>query len=219
MPVSRWWPHVRAALVTFHLVAISVIAFPAPIGGMDRSLWKTAVVQKEFQSWARVFHVAPEAFEDMLWSAASAFMQARTLAVRPFLPYVAFAGVDQPWRMFVGADRAAARLQLQAHRTGAAPDAWETLFEQLDPAHAWRSELFTHERLASQIARWDWPSYGGEYALGCDHLARLAFADRPDIDRVRCRFHRGRLPSPDEVLSGAAVERQWANVRERGRGQ
>jgi hypothetical protein len=199
----KLWPHLRAAFVAFHLACIFVVGFPAPVGGLDRSVWKLPNVQRDFEAWSRFLHVSEPAFEDFIYLAASKWIAVRDVAVRPFYPYIAWTGTDQPWRMFVGPVRYTSRLQIQAHKQGTRPDAWETLFEERSPEYRWRESVFAPDRLRSQISRWSWPRFSQEYDSGCTYFARLAFADFPDVTDVRCRFLSHESPTPQQVRDHA----------------
>ena len=43
--------HLRALFVVFHLVAITLMALPAPGGAMNRAAWADPTVQGEFAAW------------------------------------------------------------------------------------------------------------------------------------------------------------------------
>jgi hypothetical protein len=221
VPLKAWlkkaWPHLRAALVLFHLTAIVVLAFPAPVGGLDRSAWKVATVQRDLEAWAHTLHVSEPAFEDFLYAATTRFMAVRNVAVKPFNPYVDWTGCEQPWRMFVGPVRYPSRLQVQVRHQGAPPDAWETLFEERSPEHRWRESIFAPDRLRSQIARWSWPQFAWAYDAGCAWIARMAFDDDPGVTDVRCRFFRRQSPTPDQVSSHTEPQGSYADVREHHR--
>src|SRR5438874_800880 len=69
---AGWLPHARGALVALHLLAITLMALPAPGEGMIREAWKDPSVQSEFAAWSdrcnRLgLHVTPEEFETRLW--------------------------------------------------------------------------------------------------------------------------------------------------------
>ncbi len=200
-----------------HLVVIFVVAFPAPVGGLDRTLWKDPTAQQEFASWAKFFHVAEPDFEEFLYQAAVKYMNGRDVIMGPFVQYVAWTGCDQPWRMFVGPQRFPSRLQVQVHRASKPADTWETLFLERDPAAAWHAELFGQERLRSQIFRWAWPNFSDEYQQGCAYFARLEFSEESDAAEVRCRFWRTQSPSPEQVRSHTEPRGSWADVRTIGR--
>ena len=42
------WAHIRTLFIAVHLLAITLMALPAPSGGMSRSAWKDPTVQAEF---------------------------------------------------------------------------------------------------------------------------------------------------------------------------
>jgi hypothetical protein len=215
--LKKIWPHLRAALVLFHLTAIVVLAFPAPVGGLDRATWKLPNVQHDFEAWARTLHVSEPVFEDFIFAAATRFMAVRDAAVRPFAPYVAWTGCEQPWRMFVGPVHYTSRLQVQVRRKGAPPEAWETLFEERSPEHRWRESVFAPDRLRSQIARWSWPQFARNYGVGCAWIARLAFDDDPGVMDVRCRFFTQQSPTPEQVSSHTEPQGAYGNVLEHHR--
>jgi hypothetical protein len=207
--IPRHWPKLRAALVLFHLAAVTAIAFPAPLG-MSRGNWKAPTVQQEFERWARVLHVDNDDLQEFLWQAGNLFLRWRDRATTPFRPYVSLTGCEQPWRMFVGPDRFPTRLQIQARRG----ERWDTLFEERHDTYAWRRDLLDNFRVRSQIAWWGWPAYEADYEKGCEWLARRALEDFADAGAVRCRFWRARSPSPEDVKSGAAAEGEWVYARE-----
>ena len=187
----------------FHLVAIFAIAFPAPVGGTDRGMWKDPTAQQEFASWAKVFGVTEPVFEEFLYQAAITYMHGRETVITPFIQYTSRTGCDQPWRMFVGPQRWPSRFQVQVQRKTMAPDDWATLFEEEDAAHRWHHDLFEQERLRSQIFRWTWPNFSSDYQVGCEYLARIAFAEDPTAVAFRCRFFKFQSPSPEQVRTQA----------------
>jgi hypothetical protein len=195
----RLWPHFRAAFVLFHLACIFIVGFPAPVGGLDRSVWKLPNVQRDFEAWSRFFHVSEPVFEDFIYDLASKQIAVREVVIQPFRRYIAWTATEQPWRMFVGPVRYTNRLQIQARKQGAPAEAWETLYEERNAQYRWRESVFAPDRLRSQVSRWSWPRFSQEYADGCAYFSRLAFADFPDVADVRCRFIAHESPSPDQV--------------------
>ena len=211
--LKRAWPHARAAFVLFHLLMIFLVAFPAPVGGLDRALWKDPTAQQEFASWSKLFHVDQAAFEEFLYQAAVTYMQGRDAVIRPFVRYVGWTGCDQPWRMFVGPQRYPSRFQIQVHRKDQPAEEWETLFEEHSPKHRWHADLFNEERLRSQIFRWTWPSFSGEYQVACAYLARLEFSEDPTAADLRCRFWHTQSPSPEQVRSHSEPGGSWSQTQ------
>jgi hypothetical protein len=209
LPEGLAWPHLRAGLITLHLIAIVLVAIPAPVGGMDRSAWKDPTVQAEFSAWSARLGVSPKSLEDRVWSLANLEMGARDRITSPVWPYIDFTGTDQPWRMFVAPHRFPSRWQIQVRRAGAAADDFETVFEERSREHRWREDFFRQERVRSGIFRYSWPEYSYDAGLLCDWSASRLFEEQPDVVEVRCRFYKAPSPSPEQVLSHTEPEGHW----------
>ena len=209
---QRIWPHLRTVLILLHVTAMIVISFPAPVGGTDRSMWRDRSVQEELGSWAKLLHVDEPKFEDWLFHLTVVFMNGRDRVMVPFDKYIDWTGCDQPWRMFVAPHRYPARLQIQVHKSDAAPDVWTTLYEERSPDFRWKAEFFSQERVRSQVFRWGWPMWNGEYRWGCQWAARQAFAEDRDAAAVRCRFWREQSPTAAEVLAHVEPVGEWTDV-------
>lgn len=213
--MARWWPQVRAALVAFHLVAITLSAIPSPEGGMNRANWADPTVQAEFTAWAGRFGMAPKVFEDRLWEVANLYGDAYKTLLTPIRPYEDLVGAEQSWKMFVAPHRFPTKLQVSG-RAGSGE--WRVLFEESSSEATWRAELLRIERLRSAIFRWGWPNYASSWSKGCTAIARLAFADMPDLTMVRCRMWKAKSPSPAEVMSGSRPPGAWTSTRLSRRG-
>lgn len=208
---ARWWPHVRAALVTFHLVAIVLSAIPAPAGGMNRRNWKDATVQGEFAAWGRRLGVEPATLEETLFGFATGYMKARDAWLVPVDPYLELTGTDQPWRMFVAPHRHPARYRVEVQTT---PDAgWELLFEERSAQARWRAAFFEQERTRSVLFRYAWSEYSGEARQLCTWIAGKVFEEREDVQRVRCRYWKAASPSPEEAAAGVEPEGAWVATK------
>jgi hypothetical protein len=199
MPPSLW-PHLRAALVTAHIVAIFACAFPSPSGGMNRSSWRDPTVQAEIAAWGERLSVPPDVLEEHLWSLATAFMGLRKKALAPFQPYYHHAGTWQAWHMFVAPHRNPARLHIDIDRDGT----WETVYISRDPQLRWRAELFDHSRGRAALFRYSWRHYRVPFRHLGEWLARKAAEDFPDASRMRTRWYRYRTPTPEEVRTDTA---------------
>jgi hypothetical protein len=198
-----WWPGLRAAFVGFHLFAIVLSAIPAPAGGMNRRNWKDPTVQGEFRAWGNRLGVDPATLEETLFGFASGWMQARDLWLAPVTPYLDVTGTDQPWRMFVAPHRHPARFRVEVQSAPAAD--WELLFEERsDDAH-WRRDFFDAERTRSVLFRYAWPEYSREGRQLCSWIAGEVFAERAEVQKVRCRYWKAPSPSPEEAASGAEI--------------
>jgi hypothetical protein len=201
--------NLRALFVAFHLAAVSVAALPAPVGSGDRRAWKNPTVQVEIAAWARRLHLKPARLEERLFRLSGAWMKARERLLAPFQPYLDLTGCEQPWRMFVAAERFPTRLSIQAHTEDTGPSAWETVFEERSDKHAWRRDFFDHDRVRGALLYYGWPAHQADYERACTYFARAIFGEREHVDRVRCRLRRQRSPSPGEALAGTSAEITW----------
>lgn len=210
--LRRAWPHVRAALVSFHVIAIVLAAIPAPAGGMNRRNWKDPTVQAEFQAWGGRLGVDPKSLEDALYRFAKGYMSVRDLWLKPVDPYLELTGTDQPWRMFVAPHRHPSRFRVEVATATSGPE-WELLFEERNPDASWRASFFEDERIRSILFRYSWPEYSSESRQLCRWIARRVFEERPDADRVQCRYRKARSPSPRDAREGVEHEGTWSQVR------
>lgn len=208
--MRAWWPQVRAVLVAFHLVAITLSALPSPEGGLNRATWSDPTVQAEFSAWAARLGMEQGAFEDQLWTFANAYGSGYRQLLTPVRPYEQLVGSEQSWKMFIAPHRFPTRLEI----AGRAKDgAWTVLFAESSPTATWHADLLRLERVRSAIFRWGWPNYASAWSKGCIAFARLAFSDFPALDEVRCRFWKAKSPSPEEAASGTLPEGKWFSPR------
>jgi hypothetical protein len=208
--MNSLWPHVRAAFVLFHVVAITLMALPAPGGGIDRKQWADPTVQGEFKAWNARFGrfglvMTEKEFEDRLYVAARAVMDGREIALAPFQPYYRYCNTYQSWRMFVAPHTFPERLQIEIERDGA----WEVAFLERDPDRVWLRTELEHDRLRSLIFRAGWRKYRKSFSDFADWTARQARRDFPDATRLRMRFWKQRSPTPEEARAGIEPEGSW----------
>jgi hypothetical protein len=200
------WPHIRAGLVTLHLIAITLLALPAPEGGMDRQAWQNPTVQDEFRAWSHTLTscgliITPTELEDRLWTIAQRYMALRGGVLQPFGPYYTTCGTFQGWRMFVGPHR----FPLVLHIDIAEQGQWRPVYIERDSQYRWRSRQLDSYRFRAALFRLGWPGYEGELQRFAQWVARQAAADFPQAEQVRVRFFQRRTPSPEEVRAGAAI--------------
>lgn len=198
--MQRVRAHLTATLVLLHLVAVTLMAIPAPGGGMARSSWKDPTVQAELQAWHQTLSpllpgVDAAQFEEGLYAFASRYMKARGAVLKPFAPYYRYAGTVQSWRMFVAPHRYPARLRIEVERGGA----FETVYLARDAEADWLASHLDHDRWRSAIFRFAWKSYRRHYEAFGRWVADRAREDFPDATRVRLSFDKYRTPSPEEV--------------------
>jgi hypothetical protein len=213
---SRAWPHVRAALVLLHALAITLLALPAPEGAMDRAAWQQPTVQQELKNWADGlnsvgFNVSPQELEDRLWKLADGYMSLRDTATSPFDRYYEYCGTYQGWRMFSGPQMYPARLHIDIEERGQ----WRPVFVERDPQHRWlASELDSYRFRAFRFRLANMSGFESEYQLFARWVAVRASRDFPDADRVRVSLFRYTLRTPAEVRAGEAEQGEFEQVIE-----
>lgn len=203
-----WFAHVRGVLVGIHLLAVTLLALPAPQGGMNRANWADPAVQDELAAWTARLNdwgiaVTQPELEEQLWEAASNYMRVRREVLRPIRPYESYCGTGQSWRMFVAPHRYPAQLHIDVEE-----GEWRPVYVERDPFHRWQARQLDSYRFRSVIFRLGWESYYEEYRQFVDWLAILASKDFPKATRLRVRFAKYRILSPDEVRA-----RNWTDVR------
>ena len=211
------WPHLRAIFIAFHVIAIGLMAFPAPGGGMNRTAWKQDTVQAEFQAWTERINglgidITQAAFEDQLWDIATGFMGARDTVLDPFMLYYRELGAWQSWRMFVAPHRYPARLEIEVQR---GTPAWHKVYVMRSEEHNWLKPQFDHDRFRSAIFRYAWPRYKGTYRQFVDWLAVRARTDHPDATRLRVRFYRFKTLPAADIRAGKSPQGKYIFPAER----
>lgn len=195
----------RDALVLFHVLAVFVLAFPAPTGARQDSTWRDPHLRSELQGWVKMLNAAgwavtaPELVE-IARGLATAALDVRDLAIAPFLPYATVCGTGQGWQMFASLNDEPARLSVQIRRGGGD---WEPLYIARDPAAAWRGPQLDQERTRAVINDWSWAKNRSDYRLFSAWLARQAARDFPDADAIQVSMLRARLPTPEQLIAGA----------------
>lgn len=191
-------PTIRAVLVT--LLLFANLAFAMPYRGLT---WE-GVSDPEYGKadfdlyWTWFGHLSPVSrstaqalFRRWAWTQDQAVGAARA----PFEPLFDFLHVNQRWTLFNIVARAPSRLVVEARRDGE----WETLYRRLDPAHDWHDAQLSYRRI-----RGVWDGVSGEpkgtYKRMAKWIARTAFAEQPDVDRVRVKLVREHLSPPWEPV-------------------
>lgn len=197
------WAHIRTLFIAVHLLAITLMALPAPSGGMSRSAWKDPTVQAEFRAWTeRVNALGIEMTQDELqslaWDFSLGFLKARTRVLGPFGPYYRYAGTAQSWRMFVAPHRFPARLEFRILEDGR----WRTIYQARSPEHRWMAQELDHDRFRSAVFRYGWSHHRVHYRQFAQAYGRRALAEFPEAEAFEARFYKYRTLSPEEARAG-----------------
>lgn len=212
----RRWPHVRAALITFHVVAVLMMAFPAPAGVMSKKAWAEPAVQDEIRLFAdRISgfgtEVTPEELESFLWDFSKDFLDVRKTVLKPVKPYGEYLGARQGWRMFSAPHRYPSRLVVDIDRGNGK---WEPLYESRSDDATWMREQLDHHRLRRLAFLHAWKQYRRNYKYFTRFLARKAAVEFPDAKRIRVRHLKFRTATPEEARRGEfRHEEKWQDRR------
>jgi hypothetical protein len=206
MADSRLLAAAGTALITFHVVAITMMAMPSPPPGMMSEQDRQApIAQEEFAAWAEFFSslgisVTAKELQDRLWHLANGYLSIRTAVLTPFQWYYTACGTRQGWRMFVAPSREPTRLFIDVQEAGQ----WRAVFGEGLRDLAWRGGQLNQEHMRTalitlvvfehdfhedleQFARW---------------LAARARRDFPRAQRLRLRIHKQPTPTPEQVREG-----------------
>ncbi|MFT5685676.1 MAG: hypothetical protein ACI8RZ_006630 [Myxococcota bacterium] len=209
--------HLRAIFVVLHLIAITAVAFPAPVG-MRRSDLDNPDVKAAIEAWRGVaeavgVQVNPETFEEKLWVAGTGLLTTRQSALAPLQPYYRYAGTRQSWSMFGYLNHTPARLEIHIdHGTG-----WAPLFIARTTAHTWRAHQFDQERIRGLVNAFSWRNGRGKLRKVADWVALLAATDFPEAKRIRLQMHARPLPDPADYRTSrelAHTKTYWPEIRE-----
>jgi hypothetical protein len=203
------------ALVTLHVVAVTLKAIPAPAGATDRAAWKSPLAQEEFAAWADRLgswgiSVTPTELEEWLWDATGRFLDVRDRILAPFEPYYQFCGTGQGWRMFVGPNRYPTRLSIDIEEL----DTWQTIYAERAPHNAWRHSRLDHEHLRTAIFTMAFFKEYKRFDEFADWIARRAGQAFPRARRVRVRLYEFRTLPPDEVRAGHTPPGKFVRSKE-----
>jgi len=207
---SPWRHRLVYAFVTFHLVAITLAALPAPPQSLKREDLATGEEAANVAAWSDRLNrlgwaVSPSELEEALWKAAENFSRIRKRILAPFQPYYKFCGTGQGWKMFVGPHHNPSRLHVEIRENGH----WRPVYIEGSREHNWlRSRLnhehwrtvlitavyFEKEQTLQQFVRW---------------AAKHAAQDFPDADKLRLRVYTFRTPSPEEVKNSDHPQGQF----------
>lgn len=220
MPTLPVWVHtawrvIVVVLIVVHLVAITLMAFPSPGGGLNRKDWSQPTVQAEFDAWNERLRAvgwtgSVDELQDRVYGFAKGYASGHRSLMKPFQSYYSYAGTHQSWRMFVAPHRYPSRLQIRVKEGRR----WRVVYEARDPEHRWNAHIFDHDRMRSALFRYGWGrKYMRDWAAFGAWVAVQAATDFPDASVVELRFSTFRTLTPDEVKAGTEPELRWHKAR------
>jgi hypothetical protein len=201
------WPHLRAGLLLAHLVAITLMALPAPLGADRASSYEGPQAEEELARVASALRrvglrVTPDQIAEASLRSARRILAVRRAALLPFEPYYALAGTTQGYRMFSGVALYSDRLWIEAQIDGG----WRTLYLARDPEHDWHALALDHELPRSLLYRYPTRRYRKRWAAFAEVLADDVFAEVPKASRVRLSWLHSRVQTHAESREGTVPE-------------
>jgi hypothetical protein len=194
----------RGVLVGLHLVAITLVAFPAPGAVVvDPEAWKLPDIQEDVVGLSERLDsvgitITPQELQDCVIDWANTYMSLRQRVLVPFQPYYDYCGTYQSWRMFGAATRTPTRLHIDVEENGV----WRSVYVERSSEHDWLGHWLDHCRFRPVLFRFGARRY--EWALPefAAWVAKHAARDFPDAARVRVHFYEFRTLPSEEVRSG-----------------
>lgn len=191
------WPHLRAAAVLFHLVAVLMLSLPSASIRSAR-LWRAPNVQREFEHWSRRarslgWDVSPTEFEERLRAFTFRYLAARDVAIAPFEAYAGATGTMQGWAMFATPQTDPTWLTLEIRETSGD---FRTIYRERSDSLDWMRRQLDHNRLRKLEGRLARGASAGTYRRLVNWLARRAAADFPEAVEMRARVERRTTPAP-----------------------
>jgi len=200
--------------VLFHVVAITLMALPAPPGNLKQL--SSGQGQAQLADWAATFRgagldVSDEAFEAWVRDAAGTWGAAHAAALDPLTPYYRLTGTRQSWRMFSVVSRRPTAVEIHVLKG----DAWERVYATGEAGAQWRSRQLDQERVRAFQTGFLNLSRQGDYRNFVHRwVAPSLFEDDPEVSSVRVQLRRSRSLAPARVRGGdrASVKTRWAIV-------
>jgi len=198
---GRHWA--AGVFVVFHLAAVTLGSSPVSPGAMNRNLWESPAVQREFVQWSEALgsmglDVTPLELERFLWEAGRAYIAVRDRIVAPFAPYYRYTGARQGWPMFTGPDTAPTRLSVEIEEQGN----WRTVYVQRQPNYDWRAGQLGQEHVRTAIHAVAEDPESDSFRSLAAWIAVRAAADFPQATRVRVSSERLRVLPPEAIRTG-----------------
>lgn len=203
-PLASLGKPALAALLVFHVVAVTALAAPSPPSDAGKkSTWDKPMMTGEVAGWAERltrwgFETDPGALGDALYRGCKSFLDTRRALLEPIRPYARHTGARQGWHMFLAPQRHPSKLQIRIREDGD----WRLAYEARHPDHDWLARPLDHERFRSPLYGYGWGGRKAAWTGLCTWVGKQAAAEFPLATEVECRFVRYRTRSPQEVKDG-----------------
>jgi hypothetical protein len=213
-------PHLGGAFILFHCVAIIVLALPGD-AVVGRARWAAANTKSDFAGWSRALgkvgvDMPPEELGKRVHGVAEAYVGVRSRIITPFAYYREVAGAKQGWAMFSSPQRH----PVEVHVDGFEAGSWRPLYrtrsslDQRSTDSQWMSTQMDHARLRKLVGRFAREYRENVFTELGRFLANRAFADFPNVERVRVRLYRWDSLPADRIRAGEKPTGKYTQQRE-----
>lgn len=196
------WDHIRALLITLHLLAVVLAALPAPVGMREKDLedplFRESLAPVHGALQAVGYGGSEDELARELFDGGKAILEVRKQVLRPFGPYYRYLGTRQSWRMFGTVNDDPARVEVYIDR---GDRDWEPVYIARDPEHDWRAQQLDQERFRAFMNDYSWRRDKRSWTHFTTWLARQAARDFPEARRFGARVRYRPIPRP-QVLRG-----------------
>ncbi len=192
VPLRRFRAIALAVVIAANLIAAIPRVKMTPEERSDPELWK-----EDLARWHQGLGGAltPDQLRTIAVESAWAWRQFVVALRFPFEPFYRYTHTNQQWGLFAVVTERPERLIVEV-RSG---QQWERIYRRLDPALDWHDRQLKYRRI-----RGVWDSVKdppkGTYKRLTLWIARTAFRERPDVDRVRVQLERSHLTLPWEPI-------------------
>lgn len=203
----------RAVYVLFHALSIVVLSLPAGLTSETR--WNAKTTQRDLADWATRLRglgvdTTKESLEATLKSLAEGYSGVRGAIAAPFGLYARVTLAHQGWAMFASP----VRRPYELHVDGLASGAWVPLHRPHDS----RADLFagylSNDRVRKFTGRFAKSFNEKNYGTFARHLAKVAFAARPDLERVKVSLYGYQTLPPERAARGEEPQGEYEHVLE-----
>lgn len=179
--MGRWtWPEVRAALLAFHVLAVSLLAIPGASINSARGL-QSRTVQADVADWAGWLGVERAELSGTLRSLLDAYVAARWV-LAPFEIYGQLTGAKQGWAMFASPQRHPSELHIEG-RFAEGP--WVFLYRPHDDQATFMGDFLRHNRVRKFTGRFARAARSSHHDGLAAYLARRACEEKQGLTEVR----------------------------------
>lgn len=211
----KYGPHLRAAFVAFHVLAMAAFALPGATRLNKRSAWRVPNTRHDVAQWAgrlRGLGVDTDAerLEEDLYRANRRWTRTRAWIHAPFRPYYDLGGVRQGWAMFSSPMRYPGWLHVDVDRG----QGWETIYVSRSETETWSRGRFDNNRVRKLVGRFSRRKDTKMFRQLAEWVAREVAREDERVQRVRLRLHRMRSRSPADVIAGVPLKGKDAYTRE-----